>query len=232
MGSKIDLTGQRFNYLTVLRDSGRRSKSGVYWVCKCDCGRETVCIAGSLRNGSIKSCGCSISYSRKGNSQKRLFVTWRNMHDRCSNPKSNRYHIYGAIGVSVCVEWADYFVFEKWALANGYTDELTIDRFPNKDGNYEPGNCRWATYKEQARNRKKSILVDFGGETRALSEWAELYDVKYSVLAKRHKLGWDFFRALTEPKHLEQVRSGREYTTMIAQYDGSVNATIITPETV
>ena len=159
MSKIIDMTGKRFHRVTVLEQYDINQHQKVTWECLCDCGAVFVCVGSSLRNGSTKSCGC---YQREntrkihkthGMCQSSEYIIWQNMKDRCHNPNNKSYDQYGMRGITVCDEWLSGFEGFYRDMGDRPSSKHSIDRIDN-DGNYELGNCQWATSTEQARNKR------------------------------------------------------------------------------
>ena len=165
-----DLTGKTFGRLTVIKYTRTNKRKEAIWLCKCTCGNTCEVSGACLLCGHTRSCGClhretssenikkahENPYKKHGCRHERLYSIWKGMKYRCNNPSSESYKYYGAKGVKVCEEWqAEYLPFREWAMANGYEDNLTIDRI-NPFGNYEPSNCRWVTMQEQGRNKRSN----------------------------------------------------------------------------
>jgi hypothetical protein len=194
--SRIDLTGQRFGLLTVLHETARRGRYKRYWQCRCDCGNVLAVAQSSLCESRQTACGCQkTSHNHTGT---RVYKIWDGMKQRCGNPNDPMYPRYGGRGVTICERWLDFSNFLA-DMGEPPSSRHSIDRIDNNAG-YFPANCRWATSKEQARNRHGNLLLTFKEQTRTLSEWGELTGIPPSQLSKRIKrLGWSVEKALTTP---------------------------------
>lgn len=156
--------GERYGRLTVVREAEKR-RGLKYYLCRCDCGKEIVTLGTRLIRGKVKSCGCLLhdtkpgtthGLSKDGNGKKtRLFRIWTGMKTRCFNEKDHAYPGYGGRGITICPGWLSFESFHAWAMANGYEEDLTIERKDN-DGDYEPSNCTWIPREQQALNRRTS----------------------------------------------------------------------------
>lgn len=193
----IDLSGRTFGRLLVLERSGS-IKTNVAWMCRCECGTETRVSGNRLRSGHTRSCGClaieaaSERRTTHGMSTTRLFKIWSGMKTRCNNPKSSSWAHYGGRGIRICSVWESFAQFCAWALANGYADNLSIDRV-DVDGSYSPDNCRWATTAEQKLNTRKNKLPD----GRRVSVVAAANGLKLETVRWRIRHGWDATVACT-----------------------------------
>lgn len=201
MGKIIDLTGQQFGKLTVIERVHRIDPTikhpATFWKCRCECGNEAVVRGGHLVSGHTKSCGCfgsevriqNGSISKHGMSGRRPYRIWTQMKTRCYNKSDEHFPDYGGRGITVCDEWKDSFEsFCDWAMASGYSDDLTIERI-DVNGNYCPENCRWATRKEQTVNRRSTLFLTYKGETKTLKEWSELTGINYQTIRYRKIMG-------------------------------------------
>lgn len=192
--SKIkDITlGDRFSRWTLVSktDTGYPSKA----LFRCDCGTERLIFVKNVRRGLSKSCGC---LTHHGYSKQGIYKKWCQMISRCRSPSNKDYPRYGGRGIYVCERWLNSF--ENYLADMGYPPPGTsIDRIDN-DGPYSKDNCRWATVKEQSRNKRTNIRVEFNASILTLPEWSEKTGIPWTVLKKRLHQGWSVERMLTEP---------------------------------
>lgn len=206
--------GDRIGDLTLLG----RIKGGRLWKARCSCGNEVIFQPSSGQTAcakcSRKRAGLNMTVHgespKPGKNASRLYRIWTGMRTRCRNPHNHSYELYGGRGIKVCEEWDIYTVFRDWALSNGYSDNLSIDRI-DVDGDYSPDNCRWATQSEQMRNIRKNHKIVFEGEEKTMAEWAEVTGISYDVLKNRiNKYGFSPYEALTLPVRLGNNRKLRE----------------------
>ena len=189
-----DLTGKKFERLTVIKYLGKEERvtRGYNWLCECECGNTIKANASKLKSGWTKSCGClrkevSGNKNRKyQNVSKRLYSVYKGILSRCYDEKQREYCNYGGRGISVCAEWLGEHGFDKfseWAYLVGYDEnadrgEYTIER-KYVNGNYCPNNCVWKTNKEQQNNRRNCVFLEHGGKRQTIAQWAEELNIPY-----------------------------------------------------
>lgn len=190
----VDITGKRFGRLTALRRSGSDG-SNAWWDCICECGGEKPVRLCHLQSGVVKSCGCGPKgrhRSQHGMTNTRVYRIWRQMHQRCENPKAEGYQNYGGRGIVVALAWNS---FPKFFADMGEPPSIkhTLDRKETNEA-YSKGNCKWSTWKEQHRNRRDNRLITAFGVTKCMAEWAEDRNLPVSTLKNR------LFRAKMKPE--------------------------------
>ena len=195
-----DLTGRKYGRLTVLEYHGLDKRNQRMWKCQCECGNIVYPTTNSLNMGRAKGCGHHADGNVKhGLCGTRIHSIHRDMLARCYNPHRKAFKRYGGRGIRVCDEWRGkegLKHFNEWAIHNGYSDNLTIDRI-NNDGNYEPKNCRWVSNKTQVNNTSRNLYIPLDGETHTLAEWCEIRNLDYVKTYQRiHTLNWSYERAL------------------------------------
>lgn len=203
----MNLSGQRFGRLVVLDEAPRKEYGARMWYCKCDCGKEKIVFQQCLMNGHSRSCGCIRKEqiiersTTHGLSHKRIYNIYHGMINRCFNNNEHSYPDYGGRGITVCDEWSGDSGFEnfyEWAVNNGYSEKLTIDRI-DVNGNYEPSNCKWSTYEEQSKNKRNNYLITWRGKTQILKDWCKELNLSYGTLTWRMRKGWSTEKMLTTP---------------------------------
>lgn len=185
-----EISGKSFGYLTAISPvepliGTRRQK----WLCQCKCGNTCAVELRCLKSGHTTSCGCKKYESKNvkhGMKRTRLYSIWNNMKNRCHIENITCWDYYGGRGIKVCDEWSsDFMNFYNWAMTNGYTDELTIDRI-DVNGNYCPENCRWITIGEQQQNKTNSVLVSYNGTTKCLRTLCTEIGFPYKTAHRRY----------------------------------------------
>lgn len=228
LSKKPNLTKTKVGSWTVIRGPiKRRSKANKYgkWyhLCKCSCGAIHFVLTHDLQIGRSKRCNACRNIRMKTNppafkdkkKYRRLRRCWTDMLSRCYNPKDRGFSSYGEQGITVHVSWWEFIPFKLWSLSHGYTDSLTIDRIDGTKS-YSPLNCRWATCKQQNRNKKNNHYYTAFGETKLLPEWVEdnRCIVSFSTLDNRiNRDNWNIEHALIFPKN-----SGSTYNHMKKRY--------------
>lgn len=204
--AKHNLVGQRFGKLVVVERLPTNRHGEIEWLCQCDCGNTHKATSYNLTQGRTTQCRqCMINQIACANtkhncSPKRLHEIWVNMKTRCHNQHYSLYHRYGGRGIKVCDEWEHSFAnFREWALNNGYSKDLTIDRIDN-DGDYCPENCKWSTVTEQSNNRISNRILVLNGEPDTMANWSRRTGIPYWVIQRRlYDLKWSDEKTLSTP---------------------------------
>lgn len=194
MPKKIDITGQRYGRLiAVRREPGRR------WIFACDCGRQKSIAMSDVRSGCTRSCGCLLSQAttarltKHGMCKTPEYFAWQQMINRCTNPKYQHFHCYGGRGIQICERWMK---FENFFFDMGFrpSPKHSLDR-RETNGNYEPGNCRWATKQEQSCNMRKNIFIEHAGKRLTMSQWARELGISPGAFWHRYNKYGDIERS-------------------------------------
>ena len=221
-----DLTGSQVGDLTVVGLSDRYKNGKISWNCRCKCGKDVRRTSYDLTRKYRVDCFHEtpiVSASKThGMSKTKLYFVWIGIKGRCYNEKNKSFHNYGGRGIKMCPEWKhDFTVFQNWALSNGYKEGLSIDRI-DVNGDYCPENCRWATVKEQSRNRRDNIVIEHDGKKMILSDWAEYYGVDKMLVNQRYV---DFLANSEEVDFAKLFHKGRLDVKRVNQY--SLDGTFI-----
>lgn len=197
----INRVGEKYGRLLVVErapNAVNPKDTNARWLCKCDCGRSSIAYGGDLKRGKVVSCGCWNDEKRTTHGMSRTHINsvWRSMLDRCQNPNNVAYRNYGGRGIAVCERWKEFknFFADMGDRPKGYQ----IDRI-NNDGNYEPGNCRWATPRQQQNNKRGTRILEFNGKSQSIGDWSLETGIKWQTLRGRLRNGWSIERTLTTP---------------------------------
>lgn len=208
---RLDFTGQRIGRLTVLSFFGKKpNRTAHFWNCVCDCGKHTVVNQQRLHTKATNSCGClrkelaSAANTTHGHSHGHgwngrhscEYRTWMSMKARCQNPKNKRYRDYGGRGIVICERWQSFALFLE--DMGSRPDGMSIERIKNELG-YFKENCKWATRSEQQNNMRRNRVIKFQGESRNLTQWARILNIKPNAISTRLDRGWSVEDALSRP---------------------------------
>jgi hypothetical protein len=201
-----NLIGQKFGRLTVVAFAGIDRRGNANWKCRCDCDGEKITSTTNLKTGRVMSCTSSEDLglrgfrhgATKGHSLTTEYKIWSAMLQRCSDPNGPDWMRYGGRGILVCPQWRSSYLTFLAEVGKRPSPKHSLDRI-EVDGNYGPGNVRWATAKTQARNRTSTRFIEFEGEKLCLAEWSERKGFGLNVLARRIDAGWSIQRSLTTP---------------------------------
>lgn len=198
--TKAASVGDRYGRLVITAIGKAPGTYRYKAVCLCDCGEYVTPEIASMKSGRATSCGCAQkdAVTKHGRSKHPLYNILSAMKRRCYNKKDNRFNDYGGRGIEICDRWhvLENFIAD---MESTYFDGATIERI-NRNGNYEPSNCKWITFSEQASNKRSNIELTFNGKTQCLAHWANETGLTYGTLWERIKVnGWSVERALTTP---------------------------------
>lgn len=204
-----NIAGQKFFRLTAIEPAGQNKAQQYLWKCKCDCGKELVVIGSNLIRNNSKSCGCyndevtGARNRRHSMAKTRIWNIWTGITKRCTNPNCKAFKDYGGRGIFVCDEWKKFENFYE-DMKDGYADHLTLERKdPNKG--YNKDNCVWATYQDQARNKRDTVFIEFDGKRKSMAEWSDISGIPSGTIGRRIKSGWDTYRAVFYPT-LQEIK--------------------------
>lgn len=210
----VDSTGKKFGRLTALKVAGKNEQGNYLWLCRCNCGKEVLAAGTLLRYGSIRSCGCiNRDLTKNGFSNThnmcytRFYRIWHGLSYRCNNKNSKAYKDYGGRGIKLCNRWHNFENFRD-DMYQDYKEcskklgekNITLDRIDNNKG-YNKSNCHFITLKENCRNRRSNVLIEYKGQKKCITEWAEIYNINEDRFRQRIKiLKWPIEMALMTKK--------------------------------
>ncbi len=203
----VDMTGIHIGRVLVISYAGKRNCI-VYWNCRCDCGTEFITLGSSLRTGNTSSCGCYKTefHSSHGKCDIPEYGAWAQIKARCIGDACPMR--YKDRGIKICDRWRDSFENFFEDMGERPSPSHSIDRI-NNDGDYEPGNCRWATKKEQGRNRSNTTIVDYMDERRSLMDWCDILELSFPAMRYRIlQRGWSAKKAFETPVNSNLSRRG------------------------
>jgi hypothetical protein len=214
-----DLIGMKFNRWTVISSEYTQKGNKREWKCRCECGSVRYVRELGLKSGGSKSCGCykrdalRARQTKHGGAYTLEYASWYTMITRCTNPESISFPSYGGRGIKVCDRWKDFLVFQS-DMGHRPSPQHSLDRV-NNDGDYEPGNCRWATRLEQSNNQRSNRLITFRGKTLSVAEMCRTYGKDHLLVRSRLREGWSVDAAMTYPRLFNPKKPNQTGITMV-----------------
>ena len=208
MSKYTDITGQKFGRLTAISLHSRNANKHILWLFECDCGEKRISLAAAIKQGRVVSCGCHRNEQSRlrvkhGLSETSTYTAWKGMKSRVKGKDDICIKHYLNKGITICERWQNSF--ENFMLDMGERPTgMTLDRIDN-NGNYEPGNCRWTTQKQQVANTCRTIYVDFKGQKTCLKHACQEGNVNYDAVRSRLRAGREPQEAFTTPFRLRKV---------------------------
>ena len=192
---RLELVGRRFGKLVDRHGASM-------WLCQCDCGKRRVIRGSRLSRGTTRSCGCGVIEAARlpkkhGHTGSPLWIRWAAMINRCESRRRPGCSNYAGRGIRVCKRWRESFLAFADDMGSMFAPYLELDRIDN-NGNYEPGNCRWISHRQQQRNKRTNHVVKWRGRQMTIQEWGELLQIKPNSIITRLRRGWDVDRALSK----------------------------------
>jgi hypothetical protein len=196
----------RWEFLDVVRKTDSKGMRRLYGRCRCECGSERLVLLFHLRRGATQSCGCLVreqntkhgESSTSAHRESIEYRIWSGMIARCERVNEETYRNYGGRGISVCDRWRESFQSFLEDMGRRPSSNHSLDRI-DVNGNYEPSNCRWATWKQQQRNKRNNRIITAQGQRKTMAEWAEITGIRTGTISERLRHGWSHERAVTEP---------------------------------
>lgn len=207
-GTRVkNIEGVKYGYLTAIREVGRTKHGAITWLFKCDCGNERIATAYEVKNGSPSSCGCkNVSPSKThGLSRTKEYNTWARIIQRCEDENYTGYSQYGGRGIKMCRRWRGSFILFLKDMGSAPSKKHSIDRINNNKG-YYPSNCRWATNKQQCRNRRSNNIIEIGGVKKCIIEWCEFYGLSWHTFKTRRRQGVPIEKIFLPPRTITYIK--------------------------
>lgn len=206
MKTKV-IIGEKYGKLTPIKVYGRNKSGLLLYLCKCECGKETIVGSRYLTDGRIVSCGCKRARSQK-KSNSITYKSWIAAKQRCFNPHNNDYKNYGERGITMCERWKNSFINFINDMGERPAKEYTLDRI-DPNGNYEPSNCRWATKEEQSNNRRDNHFICFQDEKLTVSQFSRKYAIGLPYLFYALRQGYYPAEIIVRYKKIQEKKEGR-----------------------